>query len=113
MGLAEQKCVPCELGAKPLSPEEAKVLMREIPAWTLTEKTLERDFTLVDFLDAIAFVNHLASVAEEQGHHPDITISYNKVHLTLSTHKIGGLSNNDFILAAKIDKLMPGMQKAA
>jgi len=105
MGLEEQKCVPCEIGAKPLSKEEATALLLEIPGWTLKDNAIERDFTFKDFKAAIAFVNKVAEIAEEQGHHPDIYISYNKVHLTLSTHKIGGLSSNEFILAAKIDKL--------
>jgi len=68
-------------------------------------KSLERDFPFKDFLEAIAFINRIADVAESENHHPYITISYNKVHLTLSTHKIGGWSRNDFILAAKIDKV--------
>lgn len=104
--LSEQKCIPCEIGAKPLSPVEAQALKHEVPQWTLKEKALEREFKFVDFKQAIAFVNKVAEVAEEQGHHPDIYISYSKVKLELSTHKVGGLTTNDFILAAKIDQLL-------
>jgi 4a-hydroxytetrahydrobiopterin dehydratase len=88
-----------------LPPEEARTPAAQIPEWTLTDKSLERDFTFKDFRQAIAFVNRIADVAESENHHPDITIAYNKVHLTLSTHNIGGLSRNDFIVAAKIDKV--------
>jgi 4a-hydroxytetrahydrobiopterin dehydratase len=81
-------------------------LLPEVPEWTVKEKSLERDFVFKNFREAIAFVNRVADAAESEGHHPDITISYNKVHLSLSTHKIGGLSRNDFILATKIDKVV-------
>ena len=67
---------------------------------------IERQFRFKDFREAIAFVNKVADLAESEGHHPDIFISWNKVRLTLTTHKIGGLSRNDFVLAAKIDELL-------
>lgn len=105
MALEQEKCVPCEIGAQPLTHEEAVALCAAIPQWTLKDGEIEREFTLKDFRAAIAFVNQVADLAEAQGHHPDIEIHYNKVRLVLSTHKIGGLSRNDFILAAKIDKM--------
>lgn len=105
MKLAEEKCVPCEAGGPPLPEEEARNLAQEVPDWTLKEKAIEREFHFRDFRRAMAFVNRVAGTAEEQGHHPDIFISYNRVRLTLFTHKVGGLSRNDFILAAKIDDL--------
>jgi 4a-hydroxytetrahydrobiopterin dehydratase len=103
--LEKQKCEPCHTGTTPLSKEEAEALARQVPDWTLKEKAIEREFKLADFRQAIAFVNYVAELANQEDHHPDIHIYYNKVHLVLSTHKIGGLSKNDFILAAKIDRL--------
>ena len=79
--------------------------MPQIHAWSLEEKELKKELRFTDFREAMIFVNKIATVANEQDHHPDIGISYNVVQLTLSTHKIGGLSLNDFILAAKIDLL--------
>ncbi|MBN1460581.1 MAG: 4a-hydroxytetrahydrobiopterin dehydratase [Armatimonadetes bacterium] len=106
MGLATQKCEPCQIGTPPLSQDEAKALAKDTPLWTLTGDKLEREFEFGDFRGSIDFINHVAEVAEEQGHHPDICLSYNKVKLDLTTHKIGGLSKNDFILAAKIDRIV-------
>ncbi|MHB9026980.1 MAG: 4a-hydroxytetrahydrobiopterin dehydratase [Armatimonadota bacterium] len=108
MELTQQKCVPCEVGTKPLARDEAEKLLAEAPQWTLQEdaKAITREFKLKDFRAAIDFVNKVAEIAEAEGHHPDIFIYYNKVKLTHSTHKIGGLSLNDFILAAKIDRVI-------
>lgn len=94
-------------GTPPLTREEAEHLRRETPDWALEEngKAIHRLFTLKDFKEAITFVQAVADVAESEDHHPDIFNSYKKVRLTLSTHSIGGLSENDFILAAKIDRL--------
>lgn len=104
--LVEQKCQPCQAGGKPLGAEEAEVLARETPRWALEDKQIQRQFQFKDFRQAMDFVNKVADIAEEEGHHPDIFISWNKVRLTLTTHKIGGLSRNDFIVAAKIDRLL-------
>ncbi len=103
--LASRHCVPCEGGTPPLPPEEAERLRRHMPDWTFEEegKAIRRQFRLKDFKEAMAFVNAVANVAEAEDHHPDIFIRYRQVTLTLSTHAIGGLSENDFILAAKID----------
>lgn len=106
MTLSEKKCVPCEGGALPLTHAEASRNLAELhDSWRLSDdaKTIRRDFSFPDFLAAMKFVNHVADLAEQEQHHPDITIHYNKVTLELSTHSIGGLSENDFILAAKID----------
>ncbi len=105
MKLSEQTCKPVKAGDVPLSRKEAEELLREVPKWTLGEKTTGREFRFKDFRQAMDFVNNVAALANEQDHHPDIYIYYNKVQLTLSTHKIGGLSKNDFIVAAKIDLL--------
>ena len=105
MKLSEQNCRPIKSNDPPLSRKEADELMRELPSWTLEEKSIRREFRFKDFRQAMDFVNRAAGVANEQDHHPDINISYNKVLLTLSTHKINGLSLNDFIVAARIDLL--------
>jgi 4a-hydroxytetrahydrobiopterin dehydratase len=105
MALTHQKCEPCNSNTPPLSREDAQILLREIPGWTLQDGSIEKMFQFGDFKEAMRFVNHIAGMAEEEGHHPDIHIFYNKVRLVLSTHKIGGLSRNDFILASKIDAL--------
>jgi 4a-hydroxytetrahydrobiopterin dehydratase len=89
----------------PMPRMEAVELAREIPLWALKETSLERVFRFTGFRQAMEFVNKVAEIADKQDHHPDIFISYNKVLLTLSTHKIGGLSAKDFLLAAAIDPL--------
>ena len=106
--LKEKKCIPCEAGGvDPLSREEAERLLTEVEDWKLNEKAtgIYKDFTFKDFVKAMDFVSMVADRAEQEGHHPDIHISYNKVHLELSTHAIGGLSENDFIVAAKINQI--------
>jgi len=83
-------------------------MMKEVPGWKLADDALSisRDFTFKNFADALAFANKIGAIAEEEGHHPDLTVSWGKVGVHLSTHAIGGLSENDFILAAKVDGLM-------
>lgn len=106
--LTEQKCVACEGGMLPLNLIEANVLLRQVPAWVVSAdaKSISRTFQCKNFVDAIAFINRIGAVAEEEGHHPDIHLTHFKqVTVELSTHAIDGLSNNDFILAAKIDFL--------
>jgi 4a-hydroxytetrahydrobiopterin dehydratase len=105
MKLTEQKCEPVSADTRPFSQEEARNMMSQIPEWVLKDNTIERTFKLKDFKEAIKFVNRVADVAEKENHHPDIHIYYSKVNIELSTHKIEGLSKNDFILAAKIDEL--------
>jgi 4a-hydroxytetrahydrobiopterin dehydratase len=105
MSLAEENCTPIRTGTPPLSAAEARALAGEVAGWTLRETTLERRFEFAGFAQAIGFVNRVAEIAQTEDHHPDMLISYNKVRLELSTHKIGGLTRNDFILAAKVDAL--------
>ena len=102
-----EHCVPCEGGVAPLSKKDAEETMKHVPGWVLNDsgKQISRDFIFKDFKEAMVFVNKVADIAEGEGHHPDIAISWNKVKLGLSTHAIGGLSTNDFILAAKIKVL--------
>lgn len=103
--LLKKKCVPCEGGAEPLTEGEAREYMKEVPGWTLSEdgKKISKEFKFKDFIGAINFVERVADVAEMEDHHPDIHVHYNKVILELWTHAIGGLSENDFIVAAKVD----------
>ncbi len=103
MKLAEMKCQPIKAGMPPLSLRETEALLLQIPAWLFNDRELWREFKFKDFRGAMDFVNLVAGIANEEDHHPDILISYNKVRITLSTHKINGLSLNDFIVAAKTD----------
>lgn len=103
--LASKKCIPCEGKVPPLSDEEIQKLLAEIPNWKLEDEKLVRTFKFGSFLGSINFVNELAEIAEEEGHHPDIYIFYNKVKLELITHAAKGLTENDFILAAKINNI--------
>lgn len=106
--LTAKTCVPCRGGIPPLTEENARAYAAATPGWTLAENgaRLLRRFEFRDFRGAMEFVNRVAGLAEEEGHHPDFAIHWNKVDLTLWTHKIGGLHENDFILAAKIDRLL-------
>lgn len=107
--LVDKHCVPCEGGDPPVSAEKEKELQRHIPDWLLFDDgthKLRRQFKFKDFKESIQFVNRVAKVAESEGHHPDIYIFYNKVQIDLFTHAVGGLSENDFIMAAKIDALI-------
>jgi 4a-hydroxytetrahydrobiopterin dehydratase len=107
-GLAAKSCVPCRGGVPPLTAEAAKRLLPEAEGWRLEQNAtrLERRFEFRDFVEAMKFVNRVADLAEQEGHHPDFAIHWNKVDLTLWTHKIGGLHENDFILAAKVNRLL-------
>jgi 4a-hydroxytetrahydrobiopterin dehydratase len=103
MNLADQKCVPCEGGVEPLSVGDTQTLLEQVPGWKLEKGAIRKEYTFGDFREAIAFVNKVADIAEKEGHHPDIMIWYRIVTLVLTTHAIGGLSINDFVLARKID----------
>ncbi|MEJ2210051.1 MAG: 4a-hydroxytetrahydrobiopterin dehydratase [Anaerolineae bacterium] len=96
----------CKSDVTALSESEIEKLTPKVPDWTRKGKTIEREFEFEDFDGAMDFVDDVADLAAEQDHHPDILISYNEVRLTLSTHKVGGLSRNDFVMAAKIDELV-------
>ena len=106
MELAAKKCIPCEAGTPPLSPDEVRKYLPEAEGWeVLEDKKIQKKFRFKNFVESMAFVNKIAQIAEEEGHHPDIHIIYSRVTIELMTHAIGGLSENDFIMAAKIDKL--------
>ncbi len=106
--LAKKKCIPCEGGVKPLNPDQAEELMKELSdEWMLIDqhRMLARTFNFKDFKQALAFANKVGAIAEEEQHHPDLTVGYGNLGVELTTHAIGGLSENDFIVAAKIDEL--------
>jgi 4a-hydroxytetrahydrobiopterin dehydratase len=103
--LASKTCVPCRGGTPSLAGQELQALAKEVPQWQVVDgHHITRAFTFPDFRRALAFVNQVGELAEEQGHHPDILLSWGKAEVTTWTHKINGLSEGDFILAAKIDK---------
>ena len=106
--LAKRKCVPCEGGIPPLTKKEAQALMLELEGeWMLIDEAhlLAKSFRFKDFKETMVFINKVADIAEGEGHHPDLTVSYGSATVELMTHAIGGLSENDFIVAAKIDEL--------
>jgi 4a-hydroxytetrahydrobiopterin dehydratase len=108
--LLKQKCVPCEGGVKPLNKMEAEAMLSfHIKDWTLDKdiKNISKIFKFKDFKEALSFVDKVGALAEKEGHHPDILLfNYKEVKINLSTHAIGGLSQNDFILAVKINELL-------
>ncbi len=104
--LLKKKCMACEdKNMKPFDRERAEEYMVDVKGWTLSDdaKMISREYKFADFIGSINFINQVADIAEMEGHHPNIHINYNKVLLELATHAIGGLSENDYILAAKID----------
>jgi 4a-hydroxytetrahydrobiopterin dehydratase len=107
--LAKKQCVPCKGGVPPLKGEDLQKLHRQLHAdWRVVdEHHLERHFKFKNFREALAFTNQVGELAEAQGHHPDINLGWGKVKLTVWTHKIGGLTESDFIFAAKVDELSP------
>jgi 4a-hydroxytetrahydrobiopterin dehydratase len=104
--LASRTCVPCRGGVPPLRGGEIGELLAELDGWEVVrEHHLVKTYTFKDFREALAFVNRVGQLAEEQGHHPDICFGWGRAEITIFTHKIDGLSESDFILAAKIDAL--------
>jgi 4a-hydroxytetrahydrobiopterin dehydratase len=104
--LASRQCVPCRGGVPPLPSEEIKKLQVQVGDWeVVNEHHLRKEYKFENFKEAQAFVNRVGEVAEEQWHHPDICYGWGRAEITIWTHKIGGLTESDFILAAKIDKL--------
>jgi 4a-hydroxytetrahydrobiopterin dehydratase len=107
--LASQTCVPCRGGVPPLKGDELRQILQEVPQWqVINEHHVTRTFPFPDFKHALAFVNRVGEVAEQQGHHPDILLTWGKAEITMWTHKIDGLTRSDLIMAAKIDQLYPG-----
>ena len=107
--LAQQKCVPCGSNASPTTGPQIQSLLPQIPGWQVIEREgilrLEKRYTFSNFKEAIAFTNQIGDIAEAQGHHPALLTEWGKVTVTWWTHDIGGLHQNDFILAAKTDQV--------
>ncbi|MBN2226685.1 MAG: 4a-hydroxytetrahydrobiopterin dehydratase [candidate division Zixibacteria bacterium] len=112
--LHNKTCVPCEGGVTPLVADTIQHLLEQVPDWVVrdisqngnTIKTLQKRFQFANFRNAMAFLRQVEDIAESEGHHPDFCVHYNKVDFTIWTHAIGGLHENDFILAAKIDAIV-------
>lgn len=106
--LAQRHCKPCEGGAEPLSEDRVRRLLDQVPGWSLTRdgKTIQRRFEFKGFFRTMAFINALAWVAHRQGHHPDFKAGYNACEVLFTTHAIGGLSENDFICASRVNALL-------
>jgi 4a-hydroxytetrahydrobiopterin dehydratase len=113
--LRNKKCVPCEGGVPAVSREEAEKLLEDLPGWRLSDDgiRIRREWVVKDFMAGLDFFNRVAELAEEEGHHPDVHLAgYRNVSIELWTHAIGGLSENDFITAAKIDELPVELKSA-
>lgn len=104
--LASRECVPCRGGVPPMSGEEIKKFLGELQGWEVEgSHHLKKGYEFKNFREALSFVNRVGELAEEQGHHPDISFGWGRAEITIWTHKIDGLTESDFILAAKIDRL--------
>jgi 4a-hydroxytetrahydrobiopterin dehydratase len=112
MSLADRECVPCKGGVPPLTREEIAPLREQLLGWAVVDDHhLHREYPFKDFVEAVSFVNALTPVAEEQGHHPDLTVSWGKVGVDLWTHTIDGLTESDFVIAAKFDRVRETMPR--
>jgi 4a-hydroxytetrahydrobiopterin dehydratase len=112
--LANKRCTPCEGGAPAVEPAEAERLARSVPGWELAKdaKRISRSWTVKNFMAGIEFLNKVAVVAEAEGHHPDLHLEgYRNLSIAIWTHAAGGLTENDFILAAKIDQIPVSLKK--
>lgn len=110
MNLASKKCIPCEVGGVALTEGEARQFLAQVEGWDLEKDAtqIEKEYRFKDFAEALTFVQAIGQVAESEGHHPDIDFGWGRVHVRLTTHSMKGLSENDFIVAAKIDALPRG-----
>ena len=109
MGLAEKQCIPCRGGVPALKGGDLEKLKRQVSDWdVVNEHHLKKTYTFPDFQKALDFVNHAGAIAEQQGHHPDLYLTWGKVGVEIWTHKIDGLTESDFILAAKVDQIPRG-----
>lgn len=106
--LSEKKCSVCEGGVLPLDQNAAKQFLADVPLWDIdkTGTAIERKFNFKGFYPTMSFVNAVAYIVQQEGHHPDMKVGYNYCHISFTTHAIGGLSENDFICAAKINRLL-------
>lgn len=107
--LTQRKCEACEGGVEPLAEFQIEELKEKVPGWSAVRgHHLHRDFSFKDFSSALSFVNEVGVIAENEGHHPDIFLTWGKVGIDIWTHSVDGLTENDFILAAKINELKSG-----
>lgn len=104
LDLANKECVPCKGGTPPLGKEDTSRLLKQVDGWAVDKGHLTKSIKFPDFVQALAFVNRIGGIAEDQGHHPDLYLAWGQVRVEIWTHKIDGLTESDFILAAKIDK---------
>ena len=112
--LASKTCVPCRGGVPPLKGGELESYLKQVNGWTVAqEHHLAKTFKFPDFRQALDFVNRVGEIAEQQGHHPDIFLTWGKAEITLWTHAIDGLTESDFIMAAKIDQVQGSKAKSA
>lgn len=102
--LGSKKCKPCEGGVPPLDAAQIEENMKSLPDWQCGNNVISRTYTFPDYYRTMAFVNMIAWIAHSEDHHPDLSVSYNRCKVEYSTHAIGGLSENDFICAAKVDQ---------
>jgi 4a-hydroxytetrahydrobiopterin dehydratase len=110
--LADRQCVPCKGGVPPLTSEEIAPLLAQLEGWKVMENHhLEKRYTLKNFVQALDLVNRIGSLAEEQNHHPDIFLAWGRVDVKIWTHKINGLTESDFVFAAKCDRAHAGMKR--
>jgi 4a-hydroxytetrahydrobiopterin dehydratase len=103
--LARSKCKPCEGGVDPLRPAEVENLLKQLDGWALENGAIAKTYSFKNHYQTLAFVNAAAWISHREDHHPDMTVGYNTCRVAYVTHAIGGLSTNDFICAAKLDKL--------
>jgi 4a-hydroxytetrahydrobiopterin dehydratase len=103
--LKNRRCTPCEGGVPPLTAEEADTMLAKLDGWTRNNDEINKTFTFGNYYETMAFVNAAAYVAHREDHHPDLLVKYKTCEVTYSTHAIGGLSENDFICAARLDAL--------
>ena len=109
-GLADRQCVPCKGGVPPLSGDQIAPLLAQLDGWDVVDgHHLEKQYKLKNFVDALELVNRIGAIAEQQNHHPDILLAWGKVRVTIWTHKINGLTESDFIFAAKCDVARAGV----
>ncbi len=110
MGLEAKHCVPCQGGVEPMGREQAEAMLEQVPGWALDESAtrLYRKFRTRDFMAAVELVGRVAEIAEAEDHHPDLVLGYGYAEVWIHTHKIGGLHENDFILAARINQREDG-----
>ena len=103
--LARKKCVPCEGGVAPLTAEQIRPMLKGVVGWSQDGKAIAKTYTFKNYFETMAFVNATAWISHREDHHPDMLVGYNQCRVSYITHAIGGLSENDFICAAKLDAL--------